>query len=246
MSAKIAAVVTSYNMPERTDALANYIRENVRWPIDLFVVDNGSDLAEPAKSTNVWIKQNVQTTAGWLRGLEAADATGEKYLAYLFLITSTEFVGGDPITPMAYWLVDHPDAVGIHPALTPDSTTSWGHLYARGGDPRRTWMIDNICALYRADWFDRIGRFDPRMTYAWGIDLETCYIARVQKRTLWVDERVSAKKVTDIGYAMNRMGMTAEERRERAGYNMRSVLLQKYGPDFWHKMTEERVTDELR
>jgi hypothetical protein len=196
----------------------------------------------------VRIERNVQTTNGWLRGLQAADESGAKYLAYMFLITSAEFVGvDDPVTPMAYWLIDHPAAVGIHPALTPDSTTSWTHLITRGGkQPRQTWMIDNICSMYRADWFDRIGRFDARMMYAWGIDLETCYIARVQKRSLWVDERVRVKKITDIGYTMDRMNMSADERRQKAGANMREVLFAKYGPDYWQKMTESMVTDDLR
>jgi len=107
-------------------------------------------------------------------------------------------------------------------------------------------MIDNIASLYRADWFDSIGRFDPEMRYAWGIDLETCYIARRDNRSLWVDERVKVKKVTNIGYNMNRMKMSASEREQLAGENMRSVLYKKYGSNYWRMMMEANVKDEWR
>ncbi len=107
-------------------------------------------------------------------------------------------------------------------------------------------MIDNIASLYRADWFDSIGWFDPALVYAWGIDLETCYKARMQRRDLFVDERVRVKKITDIGYKMNRMGMTAEQRQERAGANMAAVLSSRYGVNWWNIMTQEGVTNDLR
>jgi hypothetical protein len=124
----------------------------------------------------------------------------------------------------------------VHNALTIDSTTAWTHLITRGGiGCRQTWMLDNISSLYRADWFDSIGRFDPNLVYGWGIDLETCYIARKQQRTLWVCEDAKVKKVTDIGYAMDRMNMSAERRRELARSNMSAVLLKKYGLG-WHQM----------
>jgi hypothetical protein len=157
-------------MPERADALAGRILETVKWPYELFVIDNGSDLCLPAVNTNVFLSENVQTTGGWLAGLEEADKRGENWLAYWFLITSAEFLYGisDPLAPMAGLLEKDTEAVGVHPALTADSTTAWKHLISRNGklSPRRTWMIDNIASLWRADWFDDNGRFDPALKYA--------------------------------------------------------------------------------
>lgn len=241
-------------MPERADALAVSIREYCSrvYPVDIIVVDNGSDQVPPAAHTQVYLKDNIQTTGAFLAGLKEcdrlADIRGTPYFAYWFLITSSEFVDqNDNLTPMVEWLYDYQPAVGIHPALTLDSTTSWGHMLTRGGDkPRRTWMIDNICALYRADWFDRIGRFDPEFIYAWGIDLETCWRARFERRSIWIDERCRIKKVTNIAYDMDRMGMTAAERSRRAGENMRQVLEKKYGKYYWQIMTEAGVLDRWR
>jgi hypothetical protein len=100
---------------------------------------------------------------------------------------------------------------------------------------RQVWMIDNIAALWRAKWFDEVGGFDPRFTYAWGPDLELAYLARDMDRTLYVSEPAGVRKVTDIGYTMNRMGMDAEQRRAFARANMREVMTDKYGPD-WAKV----------
>lgn len=239
MTNRVAAVITNYNMPERTSALVEYIHKNVKTPVDVVVVDNGSDLAEPSEYTTVKLPFNVQTTNGWLAGL---DSLNKRYYAYWFLITSAEFTAEslDPLTPMVEQLNRDDNAVGVHNALTSDSTTAWKHLITDGTNGyRRTWMIDNISSLYRADWFDEIGGFDPALIYGWGIDLETSYKAREQHRGLWICEDAKIKKVTNIGYTMNRMGMSASERVKLASDNMRDVLETKYGSDWWLRMREE-------
>ena len=253
----VAILIVNYNMPERTNALVEHINRTVRCGFELVVIDNGSDLAPVSPYTRIRIKENVQTTRGWLRGLNFIKRHGMMPFAYWFLITSAEFPAEgsaedhgrwrDPLSPMVELLLDDPNAVGVHPALTSDSTSAWKHLFSRGmNKPRETWMIDNIASLYRADWFDGIGWFDKRMRYAWGIDLETCWKARSQGRTLWVDERVHVKKVTNIGYQMNRMGMTAEERVKLAGENMAMILSEKYGTDWNARMRSEYVTREMQ
>jgi hypothetical protein len=107
-------------------------------------------------------------------------------------------------------------------------------------------MIDNIAALWRADWFDGLGRFDPKLRYGWGVDLETCFRAREEDYKLYVHEGVKVKKVTDIGYTMDRMNMTAPERREKAYKNMEERLSLKYGGKWWSLMTESYVTEEMK
>jgi len=235
-------------MPERADALFEHLNKKAKWPIDIYLIDNGSDIKSPSKYTNIYIKNNIQTCRGWLKGIEEAKKSKKKYLAYMFLITSANFTGeACPITPMASFLIRNPDAVGIHPALTKDSTTAWEHLITRKIKyPRKTWMIDNIASVYRRDWFDSIGWFDKDLIYAWGIDVETCYLARRQNRSIWVDERVLVRKITDIGYKMKRMRMDAKRRRELAWVNTNEVLSKKYGWDFWTKLTQDHIDESMR
>lgn len=235
MGNEVAALIVNYNMPERAEAIARQILTHSH--CDVYLIDNGSDLVEPSHLTNIHIRKNVQTTNGWLLAL---DSLKRDYFAYWFLITSAELLNIDTLSPMTRMLKDDPEAVGVHPALTPDSTTAWTHMLAKGGPPRRVGMIDNIASLYRAEWFNEIGRFDPRLTYGWGIDLETGYLAGKQGRTIWIDERVQVRKVTDIGYSMNRMNMTAAERRVLARANMTAVFTEKYGED-WEKELERYI-----
>jgi GT2 family glycosyltransferase len=248
MTHRVAAIIPNYNMPERTDALVRYIRKRVKsYPVDVIVVDNASDLVKPSKFTNVYLSKNTQTTGGWLAGL---DALNRQYFAYWFLITSTEFAplqSFDPLMPMVAKLKNDDQAVGVHNALTTDSTTAWKHLITRGGiGCRQTWMLDNISSLYRAEWFDGIGRFDPELIYGWGVDLETCYIARQQERTLWVCEDAKVKKITDVGYRLERMNMDSEERKRLARINMRDILSRKYGENWSDLMFGRNVDDSLK
>lgn len=244
---RVAIFIVNYNMPERADELYEYIDRYAQWPIDIYLIDNGSDIQNPAKHTNVFIPKNVQTCRGWIEGLKFAKKTGNKYFAYVFLITSTNFIEKrDMISPMVKFLIKRKDAVGIHPALTKESTTNWTHLITREGKGiRKTWMIDNIMSVYKADWFDKIGWFDKDLIYAWGIDLETCYLARKEGKSLWINEEIKVTKITNIAYKMKRMNMSADDRSRLAGENMRMVLEKKYGPNYWAKMTKEYITEDL-
>lgn len=246
-SDKVAVVIVNYNMPEKTDALYEYLEKNSTYPHDIYIVDNGSDLAEKSQYTDVFIKKNIQTTGGWLRGLEEADKEPYEYFAYMFLITSTNFEeeSKDPITSMVKKLKDDIKAVAIHASLTQQSILWWKHLINRNGKGyRRTWFIDNICSMYRSDWFDKNGRFDKELIYAHGIDLEMCYKARMQKYSIWIDDNIQVTKITDIGYKMNRMQMSAEERRKKARANMVKVLEKKYGSNWEKKMLGDSVMVE--
>jgi hypothetical protein len=246
---KVAVLIVNYNMAERADAMHEYISRRTSVSHDIFMIDNASDLVPPSVHTNVSIHpHNKQTTAGWLEGLKAAQKN-DQYFAYVFAITSADFPegSGDPLENQYELLQANKNAVGVHPALTSDSTTSWGHLIERGGDqPRRTWMIDNIFSMYRAEWFDRIGWFDKELRYAWGIDLETGWQARRDGRELYVHEGARVRKITNVAYRMERMRMSSSDRERLAGENMAFILEQKYGPHWWTKMTTEFVTEEMR
>ena len=243
MTNKVAVFITNLNMPEAADAAADYLSHSQQ-PHDLYLVDNGSDLMPPAEHTNVQLLENVQTTNGWLAGVDAARASGEDYFAYVFIITSMRFISGDPLFSMARFLHRWEDAVGVHPALTQDSTTAWEHLKLRPESPsdfRRVFMLDNICSMWRRDWWEAQGGFDERLIYGWGIDLELSLLARRQGRSLWVDETCQVRKITDVGYSLGRMHSTAEERRQKASANMAEILSEKYGAGWNNLMRNEGV-----
>ena len=228
---RVAALVVNYNMPERADALAEAIKKSV-CPVDCILIDNGSDIVAPARHTEFMLEKNVQTTNGWLAGVRYANGM-YPYDAYMFIITSAEFVFGDVVAECAHVLETNPKAAGVHAALTEDSTTMWEHMKK----PGKTWFIDNIASMWRSDFF-MAHPFDPALTYGHGIDLELCYNARKEGREIWITDAARVRKVTDIGYTMNRMNMSAEDRRRNAFANMTAVLSKRYGPDYWNILTK--------
>jgi glycosyltransferase involved in cell wall biosynthesis len=236
---RVAVIIANYNMRERTDNLVNTIYRRSSWPTDIIVVDNGSDQVAPSRFTAVNLTKNVQTTHAWFAGLNYADSLevleGFKYLSYVFVITSGELMDqvNDPIKSLAEVLVQNQEAVGVHPALTIDSTTHWKQLiYQHPPQLRQTNMIDNIFSMYRADWFNSIGRFEKTMTYAWGIDIETSYLARASGKKLFVHDGVLIRKISNIGYKLGRMGMSSRDRFENASKQMNAYMVGKYGENY--------------
>jgi len=233
---RIAVILVNYNMLENTDKIVEKLKEVTKYPTDIIVVDNGSEIVKKSEYTTIALSKNVQTTNGWLMGLHYADAisVNEKfeYFGYLFVITSTyiDNVNYDIIEKMVINLKN--DIVGIHPALSKDSTTAHKHLYSKNQNIRGVKFIDNIFALYKADWFNSIGRFNPRLTYAWGIDVETGYLARKNGFKICIDDNIIVKKVTNIGYTMNRMSESAKEREINARSQMYYYFKEKYGKDY--------------
>lgn len=239
-NARVAMMITNFNMPERTNQIVEHIKQHVKWPCDIIVVDNGSYLEKPSKYTNVTLNPNVQTLHGWNAGLSYADAlaatSGKPYFGYWIWITSSEVpVGqGDILTPMMEFMLENEDAVMMSPALTLESTTTWNHLKTHNRTkPERVWMIDNLAALYRAEWLDSIGRLDRAQTFAWGVDLEASFIARAQGKHIYRDDRVMIQKVSQIGYRLNRMGMPEKERGKQARKQMKDTLTKKFGKNWY-------------
>lgn len=236
---KVAIFIVNYNMNERADKIIETLNKTVKHPHDIYLIDNGSNKMEPSKHTTIRLTKNVQTTNGWLMGLHYADAIETvqkfKYFAYCFIITSTELVEmeKDIIGTMVKTMKNDENVVGVHPSLTDDSTTWWTNMKNReSADKDQVYFIDNICSCYRASWFNKIGRFDANFTYAWGIDIETGYSAWKDKKKIILDHNIMVRKITNIGYTMDRMNMKATERHQNATKELTDVFTKKYGPNF--------------
>jgi glycosyltransferase involved in cell wall biosynthesis len=230
-SNKVAIIIVNYNMKERADAIIDNLKKTVKHPYDIILVDNGSDLIEESKNTSLKLQKNVQTTNGWLMGLHYADSleiiNNEKYFAYCFVITSVKLVETkkDIISTMVKTMKDD-DVVGVHPSLTSSSTTSWKQFINTPNKcNEHVYFIDNIFSCYRATWFNKIGRFNPKLTYAWGIDIETGYFASIDKKKIILDNSIQVEKETDIDYKMNRMKMSSNERTKNASKQMNSYFI---------------------
>lgn len=240
---KVAIVLLNYNMPERAEDIIAHVLARVEVPYELIVVDNGSDVVPPAVGTNLFLGKNVQVANGFRMGLAYADAVAAwerfDFFAYWFLITSLDFLPddlNDPLSPLLKEMVDDPSVAMVVPSLSTDTNTAWDNQKLRsasdkpGGLTRETWGTDfYLAGLVRADWFNKIGRFNPELRFGWGVCSEVNWMARRDGMKIILHNEVTIHKETDIGYAMDRMNMTAEDRRINSSDEMVSVLEQKYG-----------------
>jgi hypothetical protein len=245
---KVAIVLLNYNMPERADDAAANILARVQVPYELIVVDNGSDIMEPADSTTLRLSKNVQVSNGFRMGLAYADAIAAweriEFFAYWFLITSLQFLPNEDYDPLARLLkpmMDDPKVAFVVPTLTPETVTAWEHMKNRGGSgTRETWGTDfYLGGLVRADFFNGIDRFNPELRFGWGVCSEVNWHARVQGLEILLHEDVMIRKDTDIGYDMGRMGMSAKERRTLSSDETNYVLTQKWGEEALDKLGHE-------
>ena len=107
---KVAIVVLGYRMAAMTDALVARIREVVKYPHDLFVIDNGSPDGEIAKSTTHHCEPNRRLTGGFNYGIEKAREReqscfvgSEEREIVRFPVTADGYMEGYPYD--AVWLV---------------------------------------------------------------------------------------------------------------------------------------------
>lgn len=250
---KAAIILLNYNMPERADDVAANILARVDVPYELIVVDNGSDIMEPADSTTLCLGKNIQVSNGYLMGLAYADAiaTWERFefFAYWFLSTSLQFLPGEEYDPLARLLkpmIDDPEVAFVVSTLTPETVTAWGHMRNRGGSGvRETWGTDLFLAgLVRASWFNEIGRFNPALRYGWGVCSEVNWYARRDGMKILLHEDVMIQKDTNIAYKMDRMGMSAEDRTTLSSDEMNYILTQKWGEGALEKLGHEHRKPE--
>jgi len=243
MTNRTAIIICSYNMPEYTDALYEHIVKTVHVPYDLIIVDNGSDIAEPSKYTTFAIPENVQTTQGFLQGYEFADSLRKDYFAYWHIITSTKFNKYDTrdiLAPMLDVLENDSKAYAVSPAMVFGYDQAWSRIMTpRGAGIRKENNIDYIASVFRADYFNQIGRFRPELTMMWGVVGECNWKARKAGYNLYVHDDYFMYKDTNVGYNMHRMNMSVDDRTHSASAEADRVLVPIYGEDFrkrhWHE-----------
>lgn len=234
---KTAIIINNYNMIERCDALVEHIHKTVRRSHDLFVVDNGSDLVPPSKYSTLLLEENLQTTNGFLAGLEIVDSTGNDYYAYWMIITSARFDlenKHDPLDMLLPVLLAEENAFAVQPAIKFNGQEAWSDVMSPRpeGTIRRTWGIDYISTLFKAEHFNALGRYRPELTMMWGVPGECNWKARKAGLHIYIHDGYVMHKDTDIGYTMDRMNMSKEERRELASAESDRILEPIYGKNY--------------
>jgi len=231
-------------MPEWTDALVEHIYQTVKVPHELIVVDNGSDIVKPSKYTNYWIPKNVQMTRGFMQGVRFADSMDEDFFAYWLIITSVKFYKEyngedytkvDPLELLLKVLVNDKLAYAVQPSFTFNEGSAWkNYLSPRTPPkPRRMFALEPLAVLYNAKHFNRLGRWNEDLTMGWGICAESFYNARKAGLHSYTHDGYIMHKESFIGYEMDRMNMTKQERINLSSKEVKEYFEPKYGKDYY-------------
>ena len=252
----IAICIPNYRMGERTDALIEHIEHTTSIDHRYFIIDMVDDPKPPffrSQYATTTLDYNLQMNGGLTLAVEEAHKfekkRGVKFLAYWFITTSMNFLDGDDNdipNHLLTKLIDDPNAVIISPALDGSSGTAWTNMKVRNGRGlRQTLGCDCLATMYRADWFDAQGGYNPDLKIGWGMDMEMSWKARSQGRTIWICEDVMMHKEESVAYKMGRWNFLPEERGKRGSEEMEKVLSAKYGKDYIQKLMLEHVTPEM-
>ena len=166
------------------------------------------------------------------------------------LITSTTFIeedDRDPLDLLLPILVADEQAFVVQPAIEFNYPQAWSGVMSPRpeGSLRRVWGTDYISNLFRAKHFNDIGRYRPELTMMWGVPGECNWKARKAGLHIYVHDGYIMRKDTDVGYDMDRMNMSAKERRNLASAESDRILEPIYGKDYRDRFGfEYRVSDE--
>jgi SAM-dependent methyltransferase len=197
---KIAALIVSRNRPDLVQALVEQLRQRVRIPCDVFVVECGTELDKLTPHTSAWYpdpdfrgKCYAHNVALQLAQLKA------RYDYYWVLMNDLVFGGeGDPVATLVETLENEsrmailsPTNVdGGYPASEP----------VAGGDWRAVTTCDYLGFMMRASALEECGFLNPDFKYCWGAIHELAYRLNSKGWFVAYSDRVSYRHLGGSTY----------------------------------------------
>lgn len=222
---RIGFIIVNSNDKENTNKLVEYVSNNCNTDFDIVVIDNGCEENQCTNST-LRLNNDINITAAWKIGLDYLDilrSTHKKeYFAYCF--TSSKVDVSKSVGSLTKSIYDSMKndirLVGGHPSLSDDSNKTFNYMKCnKDGGMEKIRNIDNIFSIYRASWFDQIGRFSLDLLYTRGIGIELAYIANTGNKYLVLDNDIQ------IQYTEKHKNETNKE-------HIVEYFREKYGHDY--------------
>lgn len=235
----VAIIIPNCRTSELAQRLIDHIDKFTEYPYVGILLNNPSDDIVWEGQYTINVSRGIELVGAYLMALTFADTLeqleGLTFYAYWSVLTSLEFLSDtDYLTPMVKILDGNPDAVMVSPEI---SGTAWDTLHPQDNDNIvSVWGVDCNAVLWRADWFNSIGRYDIKMFYGWGGAMESCWIARRDGKEIYVHHGLKTKKHDGIAEKMGKRTMTRLERNTLASANMYEVLEPRYGKNFMNKL----------
>lgn len=263
---KIIAAVLSYKMKELTNrTVEGMIRYGFDLGKDLFVFENqkdpvgvvtpGAENEDFSKYVTHFTGSNLRMTGGFNFICDAVDAMKEKPDVLWLCTNDFEITSLRPpsIQEAIRRAFEYPGPRGMeaplgvyHPTLEdiPGYAYPWMFRSRTNGmfiPPVQ--MVDFICPALSWDFMkslkSRFGFwFDPRFHRGWGIDYETCFMARKAGLRVRVDADFTIRHEASKTYISGAAPESKQQFYDLALAEMRITMSDKYGPNWYQKLME--------
>jgi glycosyltransferase involved in cell wall biosynthesis len=228
-SNRIAIILVNYNMKEKTEKIIKHLEKTIKQPYDLITIENGSDEKEKINAV-INLQNNIHITNSLLLGLNYADTleinNNFKYFGYSIIDSNIEFIDEtDILSSLVSTMKSNIDIVAVSPSLTTDSNISWNMFkITENKEKEKVYFIQDHFSLYRASWFNKIGRYNKELKYGWGIDIETGYKAYKDNKIVLLDNKLQLKYIGINNY--NKIDNNMK------GNHMNLYFIKTYGTDY--------------
>lgn len=223
--------ILNHNLPDLTDNLVNWIKKDPSVN-ELMVIDNGSTMESPAKSTTHSLNENIFFGGGVNVIFDAFLQTDHEYL---YILNNDLLVHNNFITKSLRAAKQNNIAM-YSPAVINASVEQchWKQMLNQGtNEVREVKWIDWQAPLLRRDLVEIIQAFPMELIYGWGLDFYSGIIAENNNLKVGVDDNNTVTHLNSQTFKQNKINIGVSEFCRMAEENMndyfsKSDYSQKY------------------
>lgn len=201
--------ILNHNLPDLTDNLSNWVSKDPSVK-ELMVIDNGSNMESPAKSTTHKLEENVFFGGGVNIIFDAFLNTDHEYL---YILNNDLLVHNNFITKSLRAAKENNIAM-YSPAVINASVEQchWKQMLNQGTDQiREVKWIDWQAPLLRRDLVEIIQSFPMELIYGWGLDFYSGLVAEDNNLKVGVDDNNTITHLNSQTFKQNKINIGVSE-----------------------------------
>jgi hypothetical protein len=215
--------ILNHNLPTLTDNLVKWISKDPALT-DLLVIDNGSNLEPPAKSTTHTLEENTFFGGGVNVILDYFLSTSEEYV---YILNNDLLVHNNFLTKSLRAAKANNLAV-YSPSVINASTDQchWKQMLNQGTDiVREVKWVDWQAPLLRRDLVEHIVQFPNQLHYGWGLDFYSGIVGEELGVKTGVDDNNTITHLNSQTFKQNKINIGVNEFCQAAEGNMNDFFL---------------------
>lgn len=214
--------ILNHNLPDLTDNLVKWISKDNSVK-EFIIIDNGSNMEPPAKSTTHKLEENIFFGGGVNVIFDAFLQTDHEYL---YILNNDLLVHNNFITK-SLRAAKQNDIAMYSPAVINASVEQchWKQMLNQGTDEvREVKWIDWQAPLLRRDLIEAIQTFPMELIYGWGLDFYSGMVAEDKGLKVGVDDNNTITHLNSQTFKQNKINIGVSEFCRLAEGNMNNYF----------------------